>query len=518
MTQCGGYMNLNMTIFADFLEGVEIIDTNLGDPLKRSLNCLCVWEEGMEISSDMVYLCSPDCMPKPPSPVQHLNIICLGVVPKQYKTSRCEYIALAADTPRTLAMNAAARVFGIIGKWDDDLGKAVSQPSPFHALSEIAHRLFENDVLLWDSRKYLLAHAGPGYGEEVPDYPPAEQTFMDKEMMDWLDLSEEYKTSLTNCMPGVETDEKWQNVRCCLYQNLFNAGVFVARLVIEEHVRPLRKSDFTLVYYLRHYYSEALQKTFPTRGRGDNFQQMVMELVRGKHGYRPQDDIVLHERGWHRHWKYQIIVTKALRPSNSGIIAMQDVLYVSNLFEDSLVLAYDNSNSLLIIYPYEYGPNENAWEAFSDYLLKNDYLAAMPNPFENFSELSTQVKFAQELLAKGISKQSSSQLITADKCMIDMMSSSLLRSYPISFYETSWLRDLFAEAKKGRTDLTHTLIVYVRCGFNGAQAINELDIHKTTFYYRIKKISETYNIDLNDFDTRLYLMMIMRMHPNLQNL
>ena len=45
---------------------------------------------------------------------------------------------------------------------------------------------------------------------------------------------------------------------------------------------------------------------------------------------------------------------------------------------------------------------------------------------------------------------------------------------------------------------------------NAVQTAKKLFIHRSTFLYRMEKIEELVKLDLNDYDTLLYVMMTFR--------
>ena len=57
------------------------------------------------------------------------------------------------------------------------------------------------------------------------------------------------------------------------------------------------------------------------------------------------------------------------------------------------------------------------------------------------------------------------------------------------------------------TELAQTLRQYLICHFNASQAAEALHIHRTTFLYRMRKISELTALNLEDWDTVLHLML-----------
>ena len=66
------------------------------------------------------------------------------------------------------------------------------------------------------------------------------------------------------------------------------------------------------------------------------------------------------------------------------------------------------------------------------------------------------------------------------------------------------------DRKRGSAYL-QTLDTYFRTGCNATQAARELYINRSTFLERMARIWKFLNVDQEDYDTRLYLMLCLRL-------
>ena len=69
---------------------------------------------------------------------------------------------------------------------------------------------------------------------------------------------------------------------------------------------------------------------------------------------------------------------------------------------------------------------------------------------------------------------------------------------------------LMADERAGKTNLLETLRVYFECNGNVAQTAKALYIHRNTLLYRLERIREVGNLDLDDAETRLQLQLALR--------
>ena len=68
------------------------------------------------------------------------------------------------------------------------------------------------------------------------------------------------------------------------------------------------------------------------------------------------------------------------------------------------------------------------------------------------------------------------------------------------------LAPVVAYDARTRSDLEHTLRVYVECGGTLAAAADRLFLHRNSVLYRLRRIEELAGIDLHDRATRLLLL------------
>jgi purine catabolism regulator len=69
---------------------------------------------------------------------------------------------------------------------------------------------------------------------------------------------------------------------------------------------------------------------------------------------------------------------------------------------------------------------------------------------------------------------------------------------------------LIADERAGKTDLLETLRVYFECNGNVAQTAKALYIHRNTLLYRLDRIRQVGNLDLDDAEARLQLQLALR--------
>jgi PucR family transcriptional regulator, purine catabolism regulatory protein len=77
------------------------------------------------------------------------------------------------------------------------------------------------------------------------------------------------------------------------------------------------------------------------------------------------------------------------------------------------------------------------------------------------------------------------------------------------FYDET-LGPLVEHDERKQSDLIRTLNGYFEANGNLAQAAKDLDVHRNTLVYRLERISELTELDLNDADNRLILHLALK--------
>ena len=58
---------------------------------------------------------------------------------------------------------------------------------------------------------------------------------------------------------------------------------------------------------------------------------------------------------------------------------------------------------------------------------------------------------------------------------------------------------------------TCALPIYIQNKFNAVQTAKELQIHRSTFLYRMERLQNLFHLDLNQRDSLLYTLLSMKM-------
>lgn len=214
----------------------------------------------------------------------------------------------------------------------------------------------------------------------------------------------------------------------------------------------------------------------------------------------------LNKLGWKVNNTYIVIFIKFIKNS--------EVNWFGSYFSHQLELKIENSCGIctssgivLVINQSKcQDSNENLQQELPYLLRESLCKAGISNPFNSFTSLHTYYRQAEIALSVG---EMLNETIWChhfkNYALHYMMLKSLGEFTPLQICHNSLLKLREYDIQKN-TEYYKTLYTFIFHKYNTSHAANALFIHRTTLISRLTKIFEISNIDLDNYDTRLYLM------------
>ena len=172
--------------------------------------------------------------------------------------------------------------------------------------------------------------------------------------------------------------------------------------------------------------------------------------------------------------------------------------YISSLFPNSIVTIF--KNDIVVIFN-----NKNSYEKFSSIKIFDDFVNAVENYtlkvgvsklFNDFLNLKNAYEQALKSIYFGkILEDKDESIYYFDNYVIFNLVHSFLDKENLNNILDSKLKKLILD---NNNDLYYTLNSYIQCEGDIKQTAFKLNIHYNTLKYRLQKIEDLYNMDLND--------------------
>lgn len=367
-------------------------------------------------------------------------------------------------------------------------------------------RLTGRPIIVIDTSYRILAMQGYDVTEDGLNLKEQKEygylTERNLERMKRDKIYEQLRQAPGNIHYGTPTDSLYGFLDALIYVH----GIEMAEIGVMEYGRKFERYDFELINFMKQLVSWEMSKdNFIISNRGLMHSIFLAELLNQR--FTNQNDIERRRRMLN--WKlceYLWIFTVF---SNDQKIFRQKAEFLSirlkNLLPDSRWVISDN-NLIFLIMKDNNNTNEFLLEGvLSEILIRNHMYGVLSNPFSNLSDVK---KYYMQTLAV----QEFAERDKEKKPIIFYENYSILHIAKI-LSETNDLTEFYHPAvlaiknydSKNHTSYLNTLQEYLIHIDNPTESSKNLCIHKNTFFYRINKLKEHFNLNLNDGYERLKL-------------
>ena len=176
--------------------------------------------------------------------------------------------------------------------------------------------------------------------------------------------------------------------------------------------------------------------------------------------------------------KSQMSNLRALYPNSMSVV-----------YQDAIVLFLNQDDPILL--------NEAQLAPLEEFALRNRMKVGISQPFSDILKINIYYQQTLNVLGIGELHEPSRILYLAT----ELLPQYLFSNCPYAGLEAGihhhlfWLRDY---DEQYHTDFINTLRVYLECDRSAAKAAESLHLHRSTFFYRIKKLEELLDVSLND--------------------
>ena len=287
-------------------------------------------------------------------------------------------------------------------------------------------------------------------------------------------------------------------------------GIEVAEIGVQEVGRKFDDYDFRFVRFLRHMIAQVLQRSsYLHSDFGASHAILLRELIEGRFVSEEIADRRAKLLGWKQH-PYYFMLTVYAEGSPDKITQKTYEIFVHNL---AAILPHcrwriTNENlALLIPRPNNSFSYFQGLDALDEVLTINHFRAILSNPFSSLMEVRKaydQTTAIRRL--RGVINDPRPIWFYIDYTLLHM--ADLLReSHDLSEFCHPYIQDIYDYDAKHGTDFLATLREYLTNINNPGLCAANLHIHKNTLYYRINKISDLFDLDLNSGDLRMRLQL-----------
>jgi phage FluMu protein gp41 len=512
-------MTLNLSVIsADLLDrsgdpqafGAEnTAKTRISPSPDRKLRFPVIYDGEICPRDDRLYIAKAESLNGTIDLGAHPSFLCAGPPPDGLLKGLCDMVIVSQDTKINNLLEKTSEIFDRYNAWETALKNIIIQNQNIKMLGLVSGPIFDNPLRLSDKNYKCIFSIVDKNKYKFPN------TYIYHNEGEYLDA--ENTNAIENALYLDNTKRPLLAINevfgyRVLRRDIFIGGKLAGALLVDEINRTFTDRDFTLITVLADAIEAMIPKTETAGlGRARNLEEILKKMT----GHRPvnpeQLDAALAEMNWNI-YDTCFCVTVESEVSGDTYSAMVTLSLKLSAATGTECYLIQKNTAVFVFNLTAPGVEKSAVVKTVLSALKNSAVKiGVSNSFSNFNTVYYYYRQTLAALEQGREKAPSRRCYYFDDYILD----SILRNshkdmVPEALYPEGFLALERHDRLKG-TNYADTLEAFLERNMNIADTIKKIYMHRNTFLYRIGRIKELLDMDLDDPDTRLLLRIILKL-------
>jgi sugar diacid utilization regulator len=419
------------------------------------------------------------------------------------------YIHIALDSLKEIAefMNDVQEIFDAADEWERKIHDLMLEHAGMDRLLQVTSEFLQNPMTVTGLDFTFVAEAGSEY------LPPRARLYTD----DGLNM--EYVNALLQNETYRDMADTHEYVMFPAYisgcrsmnRNLFVDGKATHRLVLTEcrseiTLRVICVLDI-LVEKLEYLLAHEAEEEDPDR----DMEQIFVRILSDRTADYMQVSRELSELGWSGNHEYMCLILQITYLNQQNLSTKAICRYIKKKFEDSVSFLYQDE--IVAFFDLtRLGKSQEEVAGKLVYFIRDTYLkAGYSRVMTGHMNLRRQYVQAKTALDVGSRKKPYLWIHYFGQVALTYILEQATRRLPGTMICHEGLLELKKHDEENQTQYMETLRVYLEQHLSATQAARELFIHRSTFLYRLDRIKEILQSELDDPEEIFYLELSFRL-------
>ena len=406
------------------------------------------------------------------------------------------YIHIALDSLEEIAefMNDVQEIFDAADEWERKIHDLMLEHAGMDRLLQVTSEFLQNPMTVTGLDFTFVAEAGSEY------LPPRARLYTD----DGLNM--EYVNALLQNETYRDMADTHEYVMFPAYisgcrsmnRNLFVDGKATHRLVLTEcrseiTLRVICVLDI-LVEKLEYLLAHEAEEEDPDR----DMEQIFVRILSDRTADYMQVSRELSELGWSGNHEYMCLILQITYLNQQNLSTKAICRYIKKKFEDSVSFLYQDE--IVAFFDLtRLGKSQEEVAGKLVYFIRDTYLkAGYSRVMTGHMNLRRQYVQAKTALDVGSRKKPYLWIHYFGQVALTYILEQATRRLPGTMICHEGLLELKKHDEENQTQYMETLRVYLKQHLSATQAARELFIHRSTFLYRLDRIKEILQSELDD--------------------
>lgn len=503
-------MLINMHIIGDYMSfqpGRHL----RSDPVVRDLDKPVISTFG-QLRENTVYVLEPrhleNCGPIPPG----TKLFFTAPPPEDPRLENLDYLYSPEPMESIVLLQELYRVFQKFNSWELDLHRALMKEDALQALGDCSLEFLGNPTGLYTSSFFILRcweKKDPAMARFFCEEDRG--SYICPELASLLLMSPEFVNSWNTdgpqFMPAVDGDSF-----TCLYQNISVYGMKLARVVLNDRRQPYRESDPAILDFFSLFITRALMAdgTPYLTAHPPYLDDCLLKLAAGEH----YDEAALNAAAVSFGWDCDdsFVCARVLAPQDNSIGSIGHAcMRLESMFRGCCVLR-TGSDILMLVNLRTAGQSRDQ-VIYSLPYIQRDYLMKIGYSYEFRNIRNLPKHYLQAGIALEMGQELDPHIWTyrfESYALRYGLSNASGNLDAMSMCHPGLLKLLEYDSCKGR-NFANTLRIYLENNMSVTQTIRKVYLQRASFQYQLQKILEITNANLEDFETRLHILLSFRL-------
>lgn len=425
-------------------------------------------------------------------------------------SGEAEHISCPGTDPQRL-LDRLLELFDLYRRQETRMDHLVFQNGSLTQLCELAGELLDNPVCIHDDWFMMIARTADLDSYMAPEFIGTSQRgFISRKIIEEFKFDIDYIRTYDHT--GAELWEGSGTTGKCMYVNLWQDQRYKGRILVLEEHRKFRARDFLVLQCIAQRTMLLLERKTP----GDNWQyhsmdDIVLELLEGKEQDPADATMFLDMMHWGKEDRYLCV---RLQNQQTDATAVLDNLIHNDLFRlfpGEYILFVKRQQCVVMNMTKQGGSVALVRHQLSPLCRDYGLYAGISSPVWGIRELPQAFHQADIALEEAFYLRNERWVIPFSTCALDVMLRGIQIGLPTMNMVAPELLALREVDQQKDTQYFDTLKVYLLCERDIPKASQALIIHRSTLVYRIKKITSLTKLNLDDPQTRLYLLVSLKL-------
>ena len=502
-------MKLSTNILANRLKRKFTLQNKKALSDELHLERVLYYCDGEEMEPHKIYICSG-------GQVQSLELIvpedavlfAVGKVRTRNTGQTGQVFQIIDEVSPFSLFNEIQRIFDYYQAWDDRLYELTGEDGAVRKMLDESFHIFHNPIVIHTADYFVVDYSSViDTRQELGELVDPDVIFeRNRENQDLSGRPDRSKKKGAYFYPDFVAGTR------SLCVNIFENDRYAYRMVMAESISRFEAYDGALLEHLARHISHVVSSHAVYHSdMGYRLDRILSDILNDV----SQDEEMMRqsfaEFGWKADHRYLCLVLKVASTDLENMTARFLCNHLENMVENSSVFQHKGNITAFVNLTRFGGDSEDVKDRIIFFLRDSFLKVGFSNEFVGFGDLQGYYNQALAALETGMRSEPYKWVHRFDDTALQYMLEHAKGAFPARLVCSRKIMELREFDHEHNTEYYRTLECYIRNRENAVRTAKQLYIHRSTFLYRMDKIKELTKLNLEDYDTLLYVMMTFRM-------